>query len=135
MLCIFIFLDNNQFHHPFTLFCTTAISYSNDDITRDHSLHYIILYSANFWQRKTLANLVNHWWFAKFYLTMSRDINKESKQTGICQTFPLPNIRAIRYIVIGCYRIRKLLIKFNSLCFSVCVGGSRMGRSGGSCVW
>ena len=33
-------------------------------------------------KRKTLANMVNHWWFTKFYhqiLTMSLDMNKESK--------------------------------------------------------
>ena len=29
-------------------------------------------------------------------LTMSCDINKESKQAGIHQTFPPPNIRAIQ---------------------------------------
>ena len=28
---------------------------------------YYMPYSTNFWRRKTLANLVNHWWFAKFY--------------------------------------------------------------------
>ena len=31
-------------------------------------------------------------------LAMSHDINKGSKQTGICQSFPSPNIHTILYI-------------------------------------
>ena len=37
-----------------------------------------LLYSANFWQTKTLAN---YWWFAKFYHINSNNVlHKESKQ-------------------------------------------------------
>ena len=42
------------------------------------------------WIFGDLANLVNHWWFVKFTIqifAMSRDINKESKQTGIHPSF------------------------------------------------
>ena len=32
---------------------------------------YVCMYiSVNFWWRKTLANLENHWWFAKFYQSL-----------------------------------------------------------------
>ena len=37
-----------------------------------------------------MANLANHCWFPTFHhpiLKMSRDINKESKQAEICQSF------------------------------------------------
>ena len=44
----------------------------------------------NLWQRKTLANLANHWWFAKFYhpnFNIVCDLHEESKQAGIRQSF------------------------------------------------
>ena len=49
-------------------------------------------YNTGFWWRKTLVNLVNHWWFTKIIftiqiLTKSHDIYKESKQAGIYQSF------------------------------------------------
>ena len=67
--------------------------------------HHEIPHSVNWW-RKTLVNLVNHWWFAKclhLNLTMSHDIKlikKANKQEfakvlltksfwwEICQSFP-----------------------------------------------
>ena len=77
--------------------------------------HHEIPHSVNWW-RKTLVNLVNHWWFAKclhLNLTMSHDIKlikKANKQEfakvlltksfwwEICQSFPPTNICAIAMV-------------------------------------
>ena len=63
----------------------------------------------NFWQRKTLTNLANHWWLAIFSCPMSCDINKESKQTGIHLSFPPPTIHAIRGSILS-----QMLASYNS---------------------
>ena len=66
--------------------CTCLQAYNSIQIL-DYSNQYVkisIPYSAIFWWRKTLAYLVNYWWFPKFYCPMPRDINKENKQTETC---------------------------------------------------
>ena len=54
-----------------------------------------IRYSANVWWRKTVTNLVNHYWFAKFYHPEFLKCLVES-----CQIFLYHlNIPAIRYLM------------------------------------
>ena len=72
-----------------------------------------IPYSANFWWRKFLADLVNHWWFTKSYrpnLTMSRDIYKENIQARIHRSFPPPKICAIQYLPCSANSFKKYCI-------------------------
>ena len=56
-----IMQNHGKLHASIVFFLRTIFQIIKIGISR------YILYSVNFWQRKTLVNLANYWWFAKFY--------------------------------------------------------------------
>ena len=106
--------------------CTYLQAYNSIQIL-DYSNQYMkisIPYSAIFGWRKTLANLVNHWWFPEFYCPMSCDINNESKQMGTCwsftcQKFVMGNFPTFSSVKHSCYTVSCLL--HEAACFCVIV--------------